>query len=319
MRLRNCRLPHSLLLALFLVLSIYAQNESDAELRSKLAKVDAQLTLYSNAFKDFTATEFRVDEIFDSRGRLSRKKTVESDLVIVGSNIEQEPREYLVVRKVDGRPIRNSDRRAVEFLAKLARSSTSDHELDRLRNENFRHVIGVRFYGTILFPLVVTSDSLNQFFDFKIVGTEKLGKDEFVLIDYIQVQQTPKIDLAIKSPPELSVREAFLAGRIWVSPDDGKLVRLEERLQILSDRFTQPFTIIYREMEFKPSEFGLNFPARILYETYSPLIDRKTVKKTREQVVPGSRLSTRSTSTFGRFKKFIVEDPSSMTVAPISN
>ncbi|HMO82429.1 MAG TPA: hypothetical protein PKD24_16765 [Pyrinomonadaceae bacterium] len=300
-------------LLLFPLLSVSAQEMSDDELRSFLDKVDEQAKRYTELFRDLTATETRVDELFDRRERRTIMRTVESDLVVLESRVDGAVQEYLIVRKVDGRPIRNSDRRALSFLSKLSKATSSKSELQQLQSENLRHVIGIRYYGYILSPLIVTSANLAPFLEFTVSGSESADGHDVLIIDYRQVKQTPDIAFEINAPSELKVREAVLSGRMWVSKENHQLFRLEERVMLISERFSEPFCFLFRNVTFRQSRFDINVPAKMIWETYSPILDRKVVRRTDDQLSPGSRVNARSVSAFGEFERFNVEVRSAET------
>jgi hypothetical protein len=240
-------------------------------------------------------------------------------LVVLERQGENAVKEYLIVRKVDGRPIRNSDRRALNFLSKLTKNTSSKSELEQLQNENFRYVIGIRYYGFILSPLNVVSSKIIPFMEYSFAGFGSMDGHDVMIIDYRQIKQTPDLIFEIKSPPELRVSGAFLSGRMWVSKENHRLFRLEERIMLTSERFSEPFCFLYRNVVFRPSRFDINVPEKMIWETYTPVLDRKVVRRTDDQLSPGSRVKARSISTFGEFKQFSVEVNTAELEDPVKN
>ena len=88
-----------------------AQSQSPARLDIVLQQAEEQREVYVAAFRNVTAPETRVTELFDEQGRVDTQRTLVSNLLVYQSRFDPNVlSEYGVPLTVDGKPTTSRSR-----------------------------------------------------------------------------------------------------------------------------------------------------------------------------------------------------------------
>jgi hypothetical protein len=82
-----------------------AQSQAPAGLDTVLQQAEAQRAAYVETFRNVTATETRVTELFDEQGRVDTRRTLVSNFLVYQSRFDPAViSEYRLPIAVDGKP-----------------------------------------------------------------------------------------------------------------------------------------------------------------------------------------------------------------------
>lgn len=283
---------------------------SDIELQQFLDSADQQVTVYSTVFRNLYADQTKTTDVFDRTGKLEKRRIIVSDLIIYESQSggkKGDLREFHNVREVDGKPVKNRDKRAINLFNRLKQADSIDKELERIRKESLRYDREVSVYGFALGQTAVLSPQVRSAFKFIESRREKIGERLAIVIGFQQISAHPSFDFKINSPDQLEAKNPFYRGEIWIDKESKAIKRYWKEITIESPRFTEPFVIIRQEAEYQPSEFGIALPVKIVFESYNLKVTKKDVRLMRTQrMKPEVYRSKRLLLEFKAFRKFDV-------------
>ena len=267
------------------------------ELESVLQQADTRRKEYVETFKDVTAVETRVTEIFDKNGRVEKQRRVVSDFLVYRSELGDEGvNEYRVAREVDGKAVDNPAEDALKRFRRLASAKTLAQQSERLRDANLKYMLGYYSWGLTLQPLGVVRPQQQQNLDFSIAGRERLAGRDTIVLGYRHKELRPAPTRGIyrhfKSP------RSGARGSAWLDVDDGRLRRWEHEMLVADREITTPVVLVRDEIEYEPSTFGVLTPKRIV----ASFFDKSGDKKAPDVL----RLAGRITFTYEAFKRFQV-------------
>ena len=272
-----------------------------------------KITEYANVFKNLSAEETKIIEVFDKSGNLKKKKTILSDLIIYEPDSESKKgnlREYHNVREVDGKAVENSDKRALNLFKNLAAAQSIEKELDKIKKESLRYDTEISVYGLVLTPFVgvVLSPNGRPSFEFTDIGAEKIGEKEMVVLKYQQISSNPMIDLKVKVPEFLEASEPRFRGEVWIDLQTKQIRRFWQEVTIDSPRLTESLVVMRHEAVYHPSEFGIALPGKIIFESYNPRLNKKDflLLMRNGKVKPEVYLNKRLTMEYKNFRRFDV-------------
>ena len=259
---------------------------------------------YVETFKNLSAEETKTFVIYKKNGDESKRKTIKSLILVVP--LSKDPGrvvEFRNVISVDGRPVKNGDKRAGELFEKLSNSETTDDEIKRLANESSRFDEQIYISGMTLFRSPALDQSLRPFFRFELdpaSPTDVLGR---YVVRYEQVREAPGIsingsgskavsnavysyDIEVDKDVELNAR---LSGTLVIDAQTFRLWAETRRVTIQPQGFSSPSVVIEDRFEFQDSPFGINTPKAIIHSQYKAKIkDRKIIKEAEISFVYGS-------------------------------
>ncbi len=176
--------------------SANGQKLSESELRAFLTRATEKTSEYSTVFKNLTAEETKTFESFNKAGELKSQKKILSDLVIYES--ETKPGnlgEFRNIREVDGKQIKDGDRRTVKLFAKLANTESFEQELEKPNRESSRYDEGISVHGFTLNQAMPVSSSFIESFKFEEIGGENIVGSDTVVVKFQQTAVNPNIDI----------------------------------------------------------------------------------------------------------------------------
>jgi hypothetical protein len=281
--------------------ALSAQSPAPAALDTVLQQAEGQRAAYVATFRNVTATETRVTEVFDDRGRAEERRTLVSNFFVYQSRFDPAVlSEYRIPLTVDGKPTGKPEQHAITLFGKLTRARSTAEELKVLEDQNMRHGLAVVAWGMTLHPFFAVRTDRRGGFAFSLQGTESLDGREVAILDYRE--KTPRIvePRTLWSPfaePRLLSR-----GRAWLDVSDHRLRRWVTEAVVSDKTLPEPGTVLRTECDYTDSTFGILVPRRVVWESYR--------KSGRKNGPPSLRLAVRLTSTYSDFKRFDVSTAS---------
>jgi hypothetical protein len=249
---------------------------------------------YTEAFKNLISEEKKTFEIYDKKGDVKKRRTVDSVFVVYPlSKKEGAVAEFRNVTAVDGKPVANSEARATDFFEKVSASADSRSELIRIQQESSRYDEDFAIDGLTLFPAIALTDELRPFFRFTVQTTSPIGGKPSYTIAYEQIRPHPSITVNSRSAGatnnydiELDEDEIELnprvRGRIVVDADSFNL-RYEQRERTIQPGGSpSPIVVAEDKFQYHDSDHGILTPKLIEHLQYRVFVkDRRVQKDTR--------------------------------------
>ncbi len=288
--------------------SANGQKLSDSELQTFLTTATEKTSEYSNIFKNLTVEEIKTFETFDNDGKMKSRKKILSDLIIYEpANNEGRLGEFRNVREVDGKKIKNSEKRTVKLFADLANTKSFEEELKKLNKESSRYDENLSIYGYTLEQYVPLTSSIISSFKFEEIGRENIEGKEALVIKFRQTAVNPNINFKIKAPDFFEISNTFYRGTVWLDLKNHRILRLITEVTLESAKFTEPFVMIRQEYNYQPSDFEIYLPRKIVSENFIPQADKDVklqLKTGKAKLRP--LLQTRLIMEYKNFSKFDV-------------
>ena len=269
-------------------------------LQKVLDEVMKKRSQYIETFKDLTAQETKLTELFDEQGRLEAQRTVVSDFLVYPSQVNDGVvSEYRVVRDVDGKPVSNSSEQAQRLIEQLAKTKTLTAEHKRLVEQNMKYNLHYYRWDVTLNPARQFAEAAKSNYTYEILGNEKLGSREVVVLGYRKKSFDPVNARGIFSDfsnPEVSDR-----GRLWVDANTFKICQWENELVVRHLETGNTLVVMRDQVEYVDSSFGILVPKTITITFF----DRLSYKRG-NAAPPRTLLSGRITYRYDSFKRFNV-------------
>lgn len=163
---------------------------------------------------------------------------------------------FRAIVEVDGRAIPNRVERLQELF-----TGSAEEAIDRWReisNESARYNIGPvkRNTNVPTFALLILAGGNPDGFEFEHVGNDRVESLEVWVIEYVE-RATPTLITGVNG------EDLFAHGRLWIDPNDGRVVRTEVRTGDPKSELRSEVTVRYRP----DAELGIWVP-RDMKERY---------------------------------------------------
>lgn len=218
---------------------------------------------YVETFKNLSAEETKVTETFHEDGRLRKQRKVTAYFIVYQSQLDDRfASEYRVIREVDGKSVSNHNERAENFFSKLVQAKTLKDESKRLREENMRHTLKYYRWDVTLHPAWQLEEKAMPYYNYEIVGREKVGDRETVVLSYHRKSLSPVRAKGILSDfknPHVGDR-----GRVWLDAKTYQICQWENE-QVVRHSETGKILVFMRdEVDYAESDLGILVPTRIV-------------------------------------------------------
>jgi hypothetical protein len=285
-------------LVLLAAAGLAAQSQATSGLDAVLEQAEAQRAAYVAAFRNVTATETRVTEVFDDRGRVEKQRILVSNLLVYQSRFDPAVlSEYRIPLIVNGKPTDKPEQDAIKLFGRLARARSTAEELEVLKQQNVSYGLRVVVYGATLQPFKLFRTDWRSRFDFSLQGTESLDGREVTILDYRE--KTPRrVEPHALLLSRFAEPQELWRGRAWLDAPDHRLRRLVSEFVVSDKTLLVPGVVTRRDSEYVNSAFGTQVPRRLVSEFY-----RKSGRRNEAQSL---RLAVRLTDTYSDFKRFDV-------------
>ena len=287
--------------------AILGQAPTPAEIDQWIARYKATGAEYAKVFLNLVAEETKVIETFDSSGRLNKRREIVSDLLVYQSSRSSggQTTELRDIRSVDGRPVKNRDKRILDLIRQAGKRDSVEKEIALIARESLRYDGDCSANNTTGPGSVDFSD----YFRFEWVGRDQIGGSEVVLIDYREVGSSMWSALLSGEYKRMGLSAVFVRGRLWLDATTSQL--RQERFEVagVHPAVSEPVTLVRlrRENTHADNSIGILTPQRIVIEYFFP-------PKTRKNLPPSFDLVCRTTLTYDTFRRFDVT--THQTIAP---
>jgi hypothetical protein len=278
-----------------------AHAQAPAGLDTVLQQAEAQRAAYVATFRNVTATETRVTQVFDDRGRVQKRRTLVSNFLVYQSRFDPAVlSEYRIPLSVDGKPTGKPEQDAMKLFARLAAAGSTTEELEVLKEQNVNHGLRVVVWGGTLQQLNATRADLRSGFEFSLQGTESLDGREVKILDYRE--RTPRRVEPRELLSQFADPQELWHGRAWLDTPGHRLRRFVSEFIVSDKTLPEPAVVRRRVAEYADSGFDILVPRRVVSEFYR--------KMGRPYGPQSLRLAVRLTDTYSDFKRFDVSTAS---------
>jgi hypothetical protein len=272
------------------------QAPTPAEIVQWISRYKATGAEYEKVFLNLVAEETKVIEILDSSDRVKKRREIVSDLLVwqPSRTSQGQTAEYRDVRSVDGKPVKNRDKRMLDLIRQAGKTDSIEKELARIVGEGTRYDRDCSVDNTTIYS---GSFTLRDHVRFEWVGRDQIGGSEVVIIDYREVGST-----VVTMPSYwkgMGLSAIFARGRLWLDATTSQL--RQERFEVVGvhPAASEPLTLfrVKRENIQRDDSLGILTPKRIVVDFFDDL-------KTQKNKAPVFGGVCRTTLTYGSFRRF---------------
>ncbi len=254
---------------------------------------------YMKAFRNLTAEETKIIEVFRASGEIEKRREIVSDLLVYQSQSPRDGKtvatEYRDVRQVNGKAVDNRGERALTLLMKAARTDSLDKELEAIDRETWRYEFRRHLRGFTISQAAVPKPS--DMFHVEVAGREQIAGRDVVVVVYRQTKVSRAARSGLPVPKELQAVPQLPRWRLWLDAETYQLRRSVWELVVTTT--PEPYVLTHAESAYGPSRFGILVPERIVFEWRQPFARLKNGQA-------AFAMSERTTFTYGAFKRFDV-------------
>jgi hypothetical protein len=266
--------------------TIKSQNLlSQVELESFLDKAELQSQKYTKVFKNLSAIETKTKFYYKTNGALDEKRFIKSLFIVYESSDGKRSQEYRNVLEFNGKNVSRDERETEKFFAKLAEVDSAQEEFNRILKESMRFDGKSVSWGLTLFQNRPFTKALRPFFNFKVVGKEKIENHETLVIEYEQTKTTPliianptdeekklmkgeQIEYSTNISDKFRPTNPLLNGKIWLDAETAQIWRNELKTNLHPANLTKPIVSIEIYNEYQQSDFEILVPKNFLIRSY---------------------------------------------------
>ena len=276
------------------------RGDAPVRLEEVLKQARARRLEYLEAFKNLTADETKVTEVFDGEGRLEKRRQQIASFLVYQSRVDDRRLfEYHVVREVDGKPITDYAERLEKLFKSLADAKSPRGEWERLFRENTRYKLKYERWGVTMFPAGPIEEKAAALYDYEIAGREKLDGREMIVLSYSR----KALQQLARAEGGAVLKDHYFGdrGRVWLDPETFQIHRWENEKVARHAKSGRDLVFLRDEVDYVRGSLGVLVPRRIVTEFF----DRMSYKpKSGEE--PRALLGGRITFTYDSFRRFDV-------------
>ena len=274
-------------------------GRQEQDVNGLLARHLAAVEEYRRTFADLVADETRVIELYTDKGKLDKRRRIESDLLVYSSRRDGRAAtvEYRDVRAVDGRGLKQRRARALELLATASDADSLGEELATINSETERYEFNRHVRGFTINQ--GSPDDLRRGFRVEIAGREQIAGRDVIQLAYWQTSGEPhrQSRLLPELPLEFGGARLAAQGRLWIDAATAQLWRSVWELAAPHPAAAEPLVMVRVESVYAPSRFDILVPERIVIEWRDTYTHPKKGQ-------PEFRVKQRDTFTYGPFRRF---------------
>jgi hypothetical protein len=283
----------SVIQTLIAVLTLQSAIDIDALVTRYIASAEE----YQKAFQNLTAEETKTLELYRPSGELDKRREIISDLVVYRASRDGKDlvTEYHDVQAVDGKPVKGGRERALELLTQASKAESLEKELEAINRETFRYEFRRRHVWGAAMAQNMIPQKRRATLRFEWRGREEIAGHNVEVIGYRDTEPSPTTQLRV--PKEFRTPAFFHRGTLWLDSATGQLWRSVYELVVRHPATSEPLVLIHSESTYRPSDFGILVPQRIVFDWMSHFSHPKNGQ-------PSFALAERVTFTYSAFKRF---------------
>ncbi len=288
-------IPLPLIIFCIAVLALARQSSPDTE--HIITQAARQSEEYSAKFKDLTAEETKITEIFSPSGKLEQRRVIVSDFIVYESRLDQKDTfEYHNIREVDGKAIKDRQQRVMGLFEWLSKVKSVEKELERINRESYRYDLQFWMRGFTLNQGVALKEKHRHRYSFEVAGREIVDGTEMIIVRQQQTTGAPEA-YKVSLPPEFRDPQPRWRGTLWLDARTFQIWREEREIIVRHPKSESPLTLVRYEQNYGPSDFGILAPRKFVFSFFTHFQNKSK---------PELLLHGRLTYTYTSFKRFQV-------------
>ena len=254
-----------------------AQTQGNASIDDIIARAAEQRKAYINEFKNLMSQETKTFEIFDKKGEVKKRRSVVSTFIVYQlSKDDRSIAEYRNVVSVDGKKLKDADKRAEDFFEQIAKVESSSKELEKLEREGSRFDEEISLNLFTLYQAAPLAENIRPSLAFRLQREDSVLGRRVYVVSYSQTKKSPYIltdgereigdgKLALKYETGLDDKAAAirLNGEFWIDALTFQVQREKRTLTVLPEGWNAPVVIAETIFDYAGSDFGILIPKRI--------------------------------------------------------
>ncbi len=284
MHIRPKQIRFFFIFILLLPIAIRAQQSVPPSLETILEGAAKQRNAYIEGFKNLTAQETKLFEIYGKNGNVKKKRSIISTFIVYPLTTDKRSvAEFRNVMSVDGKNVADSDKRAQQFFDEITKVESSKKELAKIEKEGARYDEEVSISGLTLFQAAALADNLRPFFHFTYKGTTTLSGREVYVVAYDQTNDSPYVSIDPKVTPDESKlaviadlglenggkTKARLNGTFWLDSSSFQVRKEERILTVQAPEMSAPVVAVETFLEYQDSTFDILTPQRVIFTQFT--------------------------------------------------
>ena len=238
--------------------------------RAFLEQAVQRVNEYEDTFRDLTAEETFVIRLTDKNGNVARSRTIVSTMIVYRSQADPNAyMEYRDVGSVDGKQVKDHDKRAVQLLEKMSDAKSVAAELDRLTKEGTRYNHDVITINMTLLQGLPLRPFCRHAFSFTYKSTEEVRGIATRVYKYQQYKTCDASSYKFGLPADFEQGPKMHEGTLWLETDTARLVREERTVYATSLMNHRPeVKVMHAVFDYQPSAFDIFVPLVIEITSY---------------------------------------------------
>lgn len=256
-------------------------QQKEPTLEEILAKTETQTKRYSETFKNLVAEENKIVRRYE-KGKIDKEQIVKSNLIIYDASGGQQTTstEYRNILSIDGKPIKNSEKRVEKIFREANKAKSVEKELEILKKESYRYDKTFRLDGFVFLKAVIIKEQFFPNFEYRLEVMENLDGREVYVVSYQQTKTSENLTYNIKIDQKFADKldlayennEPFVRykGKVWIDKNTFQVWREERKFCMPRNDGKDDFEFIKSVFSYQPSKFGILVPKKIVYESFNP-------------------------------------------------
>ena len=259
---------------------------SQSELEKFLDKAEEQSQKYTQVFRNLSSEETKTKFYYKTNGDLDEKRVIKSLFIVYESPVGNYSQEYRNILEFNGKNVARDDKATEKFFAKLADADSASEESNRIFKEGTKYDGRSVSWGTTLIQNRPFAQLIRPFFDYKVIGKEKIeGRNVFV-VEYQQTEQTlliaanptdeekklsknkGGIEYNVVISDDFRPTNPLVSGKIWLDGETAQIWRNEFKITLHPAKLADSIVSVEISNEYQKSDFGILVPENFFVRSY---------------------------------------------------
>lgn len=263
-----------LFLVCFLFISFSAKAQ-EINLEELIKKAEKSVINYVQTFKNLSADEKKDFKYYKKDGNIDESRIIKSTLIIYQPENSRATYEFRNPLEYNSKSVAKSDEKIGDFFEKLAKAKNDSKILNQIRSESERYDGFFKSYGVTLNPVTPLFE-LRPFFEFKIIGKDKIEGREVFIVEYVQTKPTLlyKVNATNEElkqeprgtgfngliPNKFRPTNPRMSGKLWLDANTGQIWRNQFKIVINPAILNHSVDFQENDYQYQSSQFGILVP-----------------------------------------------------------